>query len=213
MIITKALRTKLILLIISILLLAAVAIYATTAWFTKMVSVSGMEFSVAKWDFTANQTLEDMVINIYEYASLNHNLAAPGTAGYIPIQLSATKSDTDVDYYITVDKSSMSEEFQDRLFFYFLDSDGNRHDFENEGNDLSGTLARGTTTTVIIYWEWIYELTFVVPEGGELTEDQEAAIEAHNEFDTKVGKNPALYAQYMNAKIKIAGSQVVPSSP
>ncbi|NCB52317.1 MAG: hypothetical protein EOM54_10600 [Clostridia bacterium] len=197
-------------LIISSMLLVSVLIYATTAWFTKMVSVSGMEFSVAQWDFTANQTLDDMTINVYEYASLNGHLAAPGTAGYIPVLLSATHSDTDVVYYITVDESSMSQEFQDRIFFYYIDSGGVQRIFENDGNDMTGVIAHGTSTTITIYWEWIYELEFHVPEGQELTEEQRQAIEDHNEFDTRVGQNPSLYASYMNATVRIAGVQAQP---
>jgi len=192
------------------MLLVSVLIYATTAWFTKMVSVSGMEFSVAQWDFAANQTLDDMIINVYEYASMNGHLAAPGTAGYIPILLSATHSDTDVEYYVTVDDSSMSQEFRDRIYFYYIDSGGVQHVFENDGNDMTGVITRGTSTTITIYWEWIYELEFNLPEGQELTEEQQQAIEDHNEFDTRVGQNPSLYAVYMNATVRIAGVQVEP---
>lgn len=198
-------------LIISSALLVAVLIYATTAWFTKMVSVTGMEFSVAQWDFAANQTVDDMIINVYEYATLNDNLAAPGTAGYIPMTLSATHSDTDVEYYVTVDKSTMSEEFQNRIYFYYLDSNGTRHEFMDDGNDMTGIIPHGTSISITIYWEWIYELEFDLQEGQQLTEEQQEAIETHNEFDTKVGENPSLYKQCMNAKVKIAGVQVVPT--
>jgi hypothetical protein len=115
----KPLRRKLLMLIISFLLLIAAVIYATSAWYTKMVSVADMEFKVARWDFAANQQLDDMVLNIYEYSTLNNQLVAPGTAGYIPIQLTAEGSDTDIDYYITVDKSKMSEEFKKRIRIYY----------------------------------------------------------------------------------------------
>jgi hypothetical protein len=209
----KPLRKKLIMLILSFLLLIAVVIYATTAWFTKMVSTANMKFTVAKWDFTADQMLDDMTLNIYDYASLNDNLVAPGTNGYIPIELSAKKSDSDVDYYITVDKSNMSDEFKQRINIYYLDADSVRHDFKNDGNDMSGTLARGTSTTITLYWEWIYEPTFTSTEDQALTDaEKQAKLDAFNAYDTKVGKNPTLYAKYMNATIKIAGVQVVPAA-
>jgi len=202
------LRKRLIMLIISFLLLIAAAVYATTAWFTKMVSAADMEFTVAKWDFTANQELQDMVINIYEYGSLNgENLVAPGTAGYIPIQLSAENSDTAVDYYVTVDKSQMSPEFQRRINIYYIGEDSVRHDFKNDGNDMRGTLPPHGLKTVIIYWEWIYEL-----QAGSDGTPTQAEIDAFNEFDTEVGRNPELYAKYMNATIRIAGAQVKPET-
>jgi hypothetical protein len=202
----KPLRRKLVMLILSFLLLAAAVIYATNAWYTKMVSVADMEFEVARWDFAANQQLDDMVLNIYEYSTLHDQLVAPGTAGYIPIQLTALESDTDVNYYITVDKSPMSEEFKKRIRIYYKDGTG-EHDFHNDGNDLSGVLIKGTETTVIIYWEWIYELN-TDENGNPLTAEQ---ILANNEFDTEVGKNPELYVKDMNAIISIAGAQVKPS--
>jgi hypothetical protein len=70
-------------------------------------------------------------------------------------------------------------------------------------------LKRGTVATVIIYWEWIYELQFytetgeVIPQEN-LTDEQKEAIRAHDEFDTEVGRNPELYVKDMNAVIHIA---------
>jgi hypothetical protein len=209
-IVTKPLRTKLIMLIISFLLLAAVVVYMTTAWFTKMVSVTGMDFSVAKWDFTANQMLGDMIVNVYEYSSLSDKLAAPGTAGYIPLELSAEKSDTDLDYYVTVDKTSMSAEFQERIHFYYDAADGTRTEFLNAGNDMSGIITKGTTKTVYIYWVWDYEPSYA--NSGSLTAEQQKELDAYNEFDTEVGKKPTLYVKYMDATVKIAGAQVVPTA-
>lgn len=193
-------------LIISFLLLAAAVIYATNAWFTKMVSSADMKFKVAKWDFTANQEIQDMVINIYEYGSLSGGVVAPGTAGYIPLQLSARNSNSDVDYYVTVDKSAMSDEFKQRIKLSYKDESG-MHEFLNEGHDLRGTLEAGKTHTVIIYWEWLYEPLTGTGSDGKPTP---AEIYAFDEYDTRVGKNPALYAKYMNATIKIAGAQVEP---
>lgn len=205
------LQRKFMLLLLSTALLAAVVIFATVAWFTKMTSVSGLKFDVAQWDFTANQMIDDMVVNVYQYSTMADRVAAPGTAGYIPILLTATESETDIDYYITVNKSSMSQEFQDRIFFYYEDDMKNRHEFVNKGEDLSGTLPRGTTTVIYIYWEWIYELVLEpAGENGAHTAEQLASMAAHDRFDTLVGQNPSLYIPLMNATIQIAGVQVEP---
>ena len=194
---------KAVLLGASALLLAAAVFYLTSAWYTKMVSVAGMEFSAAQWDFTASHTVDDMYINVYSYASLTTHKAAPGTAGYIPIVLSASESDSDVDFRITVDKSTMSEEFQQRFRFYYKTTeDGTETDFSDSSVEMTGTIPYRQSVTVHIYWEWLYE-----PTGEDVTEEQ---IAAFNEFDTKVGQNPALYVQDMNARIRIAGAQAAP---
>lgn len=209
----RLLEQKFILLILSAILLVAITIYATQAWFTKMTSVSGLRFDVAQWDFAANHLVDDRIINVYQYATLANQVAAPGTAGFIPIELSALDSETDIDYYVTVDKSSMGKEFQDRIFFYYKDETTNlQKPFLNEGGDLAGTLLRGQTKEITIYWEWIYELK-PVPEGenGAYTAEQLAIMAEHDRYDTLVGKNPALFATLMNARVLIAGAQVQPA--
>lgn len=187
---------------LSLLLLTAAAIYLTTAWYTKMVSVSGVEFKAAQWDFTANHTVDDMVINVYEYASLNEKLAAPGTAGWIPITLGATESDTDINFQISVDKSSMSEEFQARISFYYKNAAGERQELGSAEQFLSGVIPHGGQTTANIYWEWLYEAPATVTDPQART--------AWDEFDTQVGQNPALYVGDMSATLSIAGAQSVP---
>ena len=208
----RMIEQKFILLVLSLTLLVAVTFYATQAWFTKMTSVSGLRFDVAQWDFAANQLVDDRIVNVYQYASLANQVAAPGTAGIIPIELSATDSQTDIDYYITVDKSSMGEEFQDRIFFYFKDETGLQKEFLNEGEDLAGTLLRGQTKVITIYWKWIYELE-LIPEGqyDAYTPEQLSIMAEHHRYDTLVGKNPALFATLMNARVLIAGAQVQPA--
>jgi hypothetical protein len=209
----RMIEQKFILLVLSLTLLVAVTFYATQAWFTKMTSVSGLRFDVAQWDFAANQLVDDRIVNVYQYASLANQVAAPGTAGIIPIELSATDSQTDIDYYITVDKSSMGEEFQDRIFFYFKDeTTGLQKEFLNEGEDLAGTLLRGQTKVITIYWKWIYELE-LIPEGQDdaYTPEQLSIMAEHDRYDTLVGKNPALFATLMNARVLIAGAQVQPA--
>lgn len=170
----KTIHKKVALLGLSCLLLIGVTVYITMAWYTRMVSTAGMEFEVAQWDFTANQMIDDFTVNIYQYSHvLQENgvtqVAAPGTAGYIPITLSLGDSQVDIQYYITVDTSTMSEEFQDRIFFYYteeVDEDDTSSStskeliaFEGLGEDMTGIITLDEKTKLVyVYWEWIYEV-------------------------------------------------------
>ncbi len=188
------LKRKLALLILSLVLLVVVGIYAATAWYTRMVQVADMTFTTAQWEFLANEAMDAISLNVYEYSTLQSNTenaqdpASPGTAGYIPVLLSAVEAETDVEYIVTIDKTSMSEEFQDRIIFYYYDSNGTSIEGGNDGTSTEGAIStasgfashsanlvefsdvnyiegtidisENTSKTVIIYlyWEWVYEL-------------------------------------------------------
>ncbi len=221
----KPLIFKVVLLGVSLAVVLAMCVYMTVAWYTKMVSVTGLEFKVAEWDFTANYAGDDIIVNVYEYSTINwsetEQLAAPGTAGYIPLKLGAWQSDTDVQFTLLMDRSTMSEDFQKRIFFYcWGDADGNILNQEEEGarkiylqgspenptdttqHVMTGYVNRSGETEVRVFWEWVY----TAPTGS--TPEQ---IETWDEFDTQVGKNPKIYKYDMNAKITIAGVQVEPT--
>ncbi len=216
----KQLFVKMVLLGITVIILLAATIMFTVAWYTKMVSVSGLEFKTAEWDFTANYAVDDIAVNVYEYTSIRSDpepMAAPGTKGYIPIKLSAWQSDTDITFTLLLDRTSMSEEFQRRIFFYYyVDEEGNilttetgtkvyldgsPENPELEQVPMVGNIEHGSSTVIMIFWEWLYE----APDGST-----EAQISEWDKFDTAVGKNPALYKEDMNAKISVLGVQVEP---
>ncbi len=220
---SKEVYVKAIMMGAALLLLLAALIFFTTAWYTKMVSTSGVNLQAARWDYTANHTVDAVTANVYEYASLNQNVAAPGTGGWIPVKLGAQQSDTDVEYYLTVDRSSMSKEFRDRIYFYYLkDQETKLFDrllteeeekqyekiyfgaspLEPDNPDpvqMTGTIPKGGEITVYVYWEWIYE-------APDMATDEEAL--EWDMFDTQVGMNPALYVEDMNATIKVIGVEV-----
>ncbi len=197
-------KKKGILLAVSILLLLVVGIYFTLAWYTKMTSVGGMNFNVAKWDFDANYSIGDLYLNVYSYTHVNGGLAAPGTSGEMPILLSAEDSDTDISFLITIDKTTMSNEFQERIYFY---KDKEMQQMITPDSTITGIIDAGGTTTVKIYWKWIYEFSDI-PTGYGTIENETAAL--FNEFDTAVGKRPDLYESKMNAAIRISGLQTDP---
>lgn len=200
----KTLTKKGIMLAVAIVLLVSIAVYATTAWYTKMTSVRGMSFDVAQWDFNAAYQVEDTTVNVYSYTSLTDQKAAPGTAGWIPLVIDASASDTDIDVRIMVDESSMSQEFQDRLTFYFKENPADEElTAFTENNSYDVTIQKLSSETITLYWDWVYE-----------NPDDEATQEQKDEwdrFDTQVGKKPYEYEPLMNATIRIVGSQVLPT--
>ncbi len=215
----KQVYMKAILMGIALLLLVAALIFFTAAWYTKMVSTAGIDLQAAKWDYTANHTIDDVMVNVYEYGTLENNRAAPGTEGWIPILLGARQAETNIKFTLTVDRSTMSQEFRDRIFFYYYDEEidpykttkiyfgGSPSQPANTDIvEMRGEIPRGGTESVTVYWEWVYEATDIL--GEEATQQQ---ITAWDEFDTKVGKNPELYATDMSAKVVIAGVEVRPA--
>ncbi len=224
----KALSQKMVLLGVSLIILLGMLVYFSAAWYTKMVSVSGMKFEAAQWEFAANMSISDFNIRVYEYASLKTERASPGTGGWIPIELSAEESETDVKYTIMVDKTTMSKDFQKRIYFYYHEKNADGTDKlgadgkpirvylcgspENpaaEALALEGKLTRGTKETVMLYWEWVY-----APQGpyADSNNTLYEAPEKWDEFDTNVGKNPELYESDMVAKVTIAGVEVKPEN-
>ena len=151
------------LLIVSILLLVCTLLYISVAWYTKMTSVSGMDFRAAKWDFNANYQVDSFIVNVYEYTNVTKDRAAPGTAGEIPILLNAENADTDVEYFLYIDKSSMSAEFQKRLFFYYkVDGSEEMIQFKDKTTVMEGIIPLNSNKSlqnkeVKIYWEWVYD--------------------------------------------------------
>ncbi len=207
----KLFSAKMIFLGVTVLLLLSSVVFLTVAWYTKMVSVSGLQFHAAKWDFSTNFAVDTIEINVNDYTTLKEKRAAPGTSGKIPLKLSAWASDTAVNYAITIDRSEMSEEFRKRIFFYYKKGetkvyfDGSPNNPNAEDQIMEGQILAQGEAVLEIYWEWIYE----APE----VETDETVRLAWDEFDTRVGENPDLFIQDMNAKISIAGVEVNHDNP
>ncbi len=105
---------------VSAVLLIMAVVYFATAWYTKMVNVSDLTFNVAQWEFSANNMIDSLVLDVYEYDTLEIGYIAPGSAGFIPVDISVADANTSINYYITLDASGMSETMQQRMQFYYL---------------------------------------------------------------------------------------------
>lgn len=217
-------RKKGILLIASFLLLLAAGVYMAFAWYTKMTSASDMTFDAARWEYSANYAVDDFSIGVYtspiidtdgdEFVAIVNGKAAPGTKGFCPVVLSAEDSDAAVGYVLKVDKSTMSPEFQERIFFYqdpamTVPVGTDWGSTTEPGNVMTGTIPAGQSKTVNIYWKWVYDLDELTSLDSSI-EPLEASAEEFDAFDTMVGKNPERYEPDMRAQLLITGSQISP---
>lgn len=154
----KNIRKRALLAVVALALLIGIAVYMTYAWYTRMTGVSATQFHVARWDFNANYQIDSFVVNVYEYSSVyGHNIAAPGTAGTLDLLLGAGTSDTAVTCSIQVDKSGMSEEFQDRIYFYYRDSSGIMQELIMDETSVTCIIEPQSSSIVTMYWKWLYD--------------------------------------------------------
>ncbi len=122
----QALLTRVIIFAVAGVLICSSLVYLGVAWYTRITSTHAVTFDVADYDLAVNDNTDnEFLVNIYDYSNVKEKTAAPGTAGYIPLRLSARHSDIDVDYVITF-RNQMPEEIQKHIqFFYLVDEDGN----------------------------------------------------------------------------------------
>lgn len=192
--------------LLSMTMLVAVGIAGTVAWYTRVAEVSGITMEAAKYDLRANYVTEHLVVYAADYLDTGTK-AAPGVTGVIPVRISAESSDLDSRYSLGLDFSSMSNEFQRHICFYYYTKDGDNYvkhylnpgDLYGEGN-IKGTVAKGEGKEVYeyIYWTWVYELSNELylnnerewVSGGETPSDadnDENGIGDFDDFDARIG--------------------------
>jgi len=174
--IKKGLTTRGILLIGIGGLLLVLLIVGAAAWYTRISVVNQISVDAAKFDFKANYTSDNFIIRAEDYTNVyGENKAAPGTAGVIPILVSAGDSNVDVNYILSLNTSGMDEAFKKRIRFFYIPFDKKDLAFQDgvydpsyekefdSANTIKGTLkgsANGTGENhyEYIYWEWVYDL-------------------------------------------------------
>ena len=188
----------------ALLLLVAVAVIGTLAWYTRISQVTGMTMKAAQFDFNANKSQEDFILDVNAYTNIDNHLAAPGTGGVIPIRVEAADtqgnpSEIDADYTISIDFSDMADEFQNRIRFFYYTADGAEHQLSPKDTTagIQGTLTRGQAKYEYIYWEWVYKLDgsgwyckngIWTNGGGTFTSAETDAFDA---FDSQIGLGKA----------------------
>ncbi len=121
----RTLLTKTILMAVTGALIFSSLVYLGVAWYTRIATTHAVTFEVADYELAVNDNTEnEFLVNVYDYSNVKEKTMAPGTAGYIPLRMSARHSDIDVDFSIVV-KNRMSQKMQQHIrFFYLVDSTG-----------------------------------------------------------------------------------------
>ena len=160
-----SLKRKTLLLGVTFVLLIALIVAGTAAWYTRVSNVSGITMKVAEFDFNANFQSDDFQVNAFDFAAVDDFKAAPGAGGVIPIEVNASESAVDVDYSIALNFSDMAPEFKKRIrFFYYTDENGDNILEEHTINPsdpnagIHGRMPSKGEKIEYLYWEWVYDL-------------------------------------------------------
>jgi len=138
-------------------LLVSLLVAGTAAWYTRVSKVTGLTLDVAQYDFNANYTSEEFILNTADYVATAERMCAPGTIGVIPIKVT-NQGATAVNYTFAINTSGMAEEFKRRLRFFYFNQSGTEITI-NEDTAINGTLDAGSgEKEEYIYWEWVYDL-------------------------------------------------------
>lgn len=146
---------------VSLVLIVALILGGTVAWYTRLVNVTGMTFEVAAFDINASYVEGSFIINPNDYTEIADGKAAPGSMGYIPVEITSSASnEVAVEYTLNVNDTAMAPEFSERIRFYYYTLENGEyveHDLGFGEEDIRGTLpVGGSAVTEYIYWEWEY---------------------------------------------------------
>lgn len=128
---SHTLRKKSLLFFVSSMVLLIILLMAAIAWYTRVANTFAVGFNVADYDLAVSENIDkEYELNIFDYSNVNNQKMAPGTVGWIPLKLSAYRSDVDVTYTValeskmpTDDKNNMNV-LKHMRFYYLTESDG-----------------------------------------------------------------------------------------
>lgn len=233
----RAVRKKSVLLVTVSLVLVAVVAALAIAWYTRLANTYAVTFDVADYDLAVNNNVDDeYLLNVYDYAQVKNQTMAPGTIGWIPMEISAFRSDVDISYTIELD-TKMPEELKKRIrYFYLVENDGKIHygdavstatglnsyrrrylcEGMPENSDYSAVITdhldKGEKKTLCLYWEWYYD--------AQSTYEKEKTVFQNVSGNPDLDKiSPILYdvkqrtisansLDYLNEKFVISGDSI-----
>ena len=92
------------------LLLVVVLIFAmSVAWFTNVAQTGSLQFQTEAWGFDINNIKISDGEAIYQLS--------PGSVGFVPLTID-NSSGSGINAVVTIDKTEISREMQQRIFFY-----------------------------------------------------------------------------------------------
>ncbi len=234
------LRTKAIVFAAVGCVITACLFYVSVAWYTRVSNTHAVTFDVADYELAVNDNTDnEFLVNVYDYSNVQEKTAAPGTAGYIPLKMSARHSEISVDYTINW-SNLMFEELQKHIRFFYLeiggkpvvcdlDKDGktviadHQKYFMSSPTDLPAGATKvyldndnknkitGTVTMKTEKVIYIYWEWYLDAEDAEKHDVDVTRWEANwDALDTDIGRYPDKYHDSMFVKIHCVGVQSVP---
>ena len=232
----RAVRKKSVLLVTVSLVLIAVVAALAIAWYTRLANTYAVTFDVADYDLAVNNNVDDeYLLNVYDYSEVKNQTMAPGTIGWIPMEISAFRSDVDISYSIELD-SKMPEELKKRIrYFYLVESDGKIH-YGDAVNTVAGldsytrrylcedmpesspysavitdNLGKGEKRILCLYWEWYYDAQSAYhTENSRFQNVENDSLKKVSPilYDVQQGTISANSLDYVNEKFVISGDSI-----
>lgn len=187
----KIIRGQLILVLSTLLLLAALIFPMSVAWFTNVAQTGGMQFQAEAWGFDAGK------ITVSEPVAV----MLPGDTGFVGLSVDNSGGKSAVRAAVQVNKSGLDAEMQRRVFFYvdeprtvsFGEGEaaytetvtrqyvaGSSYDYVYQiprGECL--TLAESYYSDAPLKWEWVYDMEgyYFIGSISQSGETQSSAVQ------------------------------------
>lgn len=127
---SHTLRKKSLLFFVSSMVLLLILLMAAIAWYTRVANTFAVGFNVADYDLAVSENIDkEYELNIFDYSNVTNQKMAPGTVGWIPLKLSAYRSDVDVTYTVALESKMPADDKKNmnvlkHMRFYYLKKDG-----------------------------------------------------------------------------------------
>lgn len=145
----RLLRKKSAMLMLTGSLVVVVLAALTIAWYTRVANTYSVTFDVADYDLTMNENVDqEYLLNVYDYSQVTNQKMAPGTIGWIPLEISAYHSDVEVEYFISLD-SKIPENLRNHLRFFVLKDSQDKYVYRDT-NDKFSTVAKLDSYTKVV---------------------------------------------------------------
>ena len=131
----------------------------SAAWYNNVLQTSGLQFQAEAWGFSGQVTVAGTPIT-----------AAPGDGGIVDIVIDNSRGQM-LDATVQVNKDSMQEAMQQRMFFYVEDSVTRNGEVMDRVyvNAVSGytytvlessilTLTQARANDAALQWQWVYDM-------------------------------------------------------
>ena len=122
---SHTLRKKSLLFFVSSMVLLIILLMAAIAWYTRVANTFAVGFNVADYDLAVSENIDkEYELNIFDYSNVTNQKMAPGTVGWIPLKLSAYRSDVDVTYTVALESKMPADVLKHMRFYYLEEADG-----------------------------------------------------------------------------------------